>query len=330
MNMFLNFEPERMIQGIEIAKAGERTLDADELTMLKNKLLTAERNPNIIRLARGEGRIGILNEIIADDNIIFNWGFKGQHAFHQQSEFRDFLEPGAADVSQMKRIVRIFKDDIKYRYNKGFYSHRERINTADDLIEKIYDIIDNNSNSVSMLLLIKDWLCTFLHTAGAADFKNISPWVSTTSGEKRYETAYFFGMGHIPYSKRRAGKNKRFVIFDTWVNNYEEHYTYERTEYLINTFKSLGLPWYPDIHHEFMLKYAIYPHRLIGYYYFENNEMLYYRINPHYLEYMNSEDDFQIGNEIYIDQSDVNFPTTNPYRIIYSRIGNRFNVYDRR
>ncbi|MBR2472097.1 MAG: hypothetical protein IKB55_05385 [Clostridia bacterium] len=330
MNMFLTFEPEQMIRGIVTAKVGEHNLDTYELNELKNKLFQAEHNTNIIRLARGEGRIGILNEIIENDDIIFNWGLKGQHSFHRQSNFRDFLEPNSKDVAMMKEVVEIFKKDITYRYSKGFRKFHDRIERTESVVEKIYSIIDQNQNSNSSLVLIKDWICAVLHTAGAPDFKNISPWVSATAGCERYKTAYFFGLGNIPFSRRIMGKNKRFVIFDTWVNVDEEHYAYERTEYLINTFRDLGLPWYPDIHHEIMLKYAIYPHRLIGYYYFENDTLLYYKINPHYWENINADNNFKIGNEIYIDQSNVVFSADNPYRVIYSRIGNKFDVYYRR
>ncbi|MBR5614200.1 MAG: hypothetical protein IKW64_02720 [Clostridia bacterium] len=108
MDMFLTFVPERIIEGIKEAKVGERNLNANELSRLKNKLFEAEQNKNIIRLARGEGRTGILDQIVSNDNIVFNWGLKGQHAFHQQSQLRDFLEPNAVDSTQMKEIVKIF------------------------------------------------------------------------------------------------------------------------------------------------------------------------------------------------------------------------------
>lgn len=198
------------------------------------------------------------------------------------------------------------------------------------MIKKLYSAIDKNSDSQTDILLIKDWICAVLHTAGTADFKNISPWVSATAGDERYKTAYFFGMGYFPFSRRNAQINKRFVIFDTWVNKNEEHHIYERTQYLIDSFRRLGLPWYNDKHHEIMLKYAIYPHRLIGYYYFENDNLLYYKVNPHYFEYINDDAHFAIGDDISIDQSSVIFPADNPYNVIYSRSGMSFDVYDRR
>lgn len=330
MNMFSPFEPEQLIRGIEIAKTNERELDRGELNILKKKLLQAEQNPDIIRLARGEGRYRIIDEIIADDNIIFNWGMKGQHAFHRQSEFRDFLEPNCMDAAQMKKIVKTFKEAISYRYAKNFSNSRRHIENADSVAENLYRIIDDNESSEENLILIKDWICTILHTAGAAGFKNVSPWVSTTSGDRRYKTAYFFAKGRALPTERAAIRNRRFVIFDTWVNRYEEHHTYERTRYLIEKLRELGLPWYDDTHHEIMLKYAIYPHSLIGYYYFENDNLLHYQVNPHYLRCMNADDSFEIGNYVYIDQSDVSFPANNPYRMIYSRTGPHFNVFDRR
>ena len=316
MQMFAQFEPECMIKGIEVAKANGRELNANELILLKTKLLDAEQNSNIIRLARGEGRSGILDDIIENDEIIFDWGLKSQHAFHKQSEFRDFLEPNSMDVTQMKRIVNMFKEDISCRYKRNFKNVPYCLNNVDDVVRELFNIIDNNSDSHSSLMIIKDWICTVLHTAGASDFKNISPWVSATAGNQRYKTAYFFGTGHIPFSRRTTDMNKRFVIFDTWVNRYEEHNTYEKTKYLIDKFREIGLPWYPDKHHEIMLKYAIYPHCLIGYYYFENDNLLYYQVNPHYLKYMKAYTDFQIGDDIYIDQLRISFPANNPYRKI--------------
>ena len=327
MDTILKFEPNQMIESIEIAKLGEHNLDMHDLNRLKNKLFHAEQNTDIIRLARGEGRVQMLDEIISNDDVIFNWGMKGQHAFYQHSQFRDFLEPNSMDIAMMKDIVRIFKESITHQYSNHFHDFHDRTDKMEGIVEKIHTMIDEHSNSHESLVLIKDWICSVLHTAGAADFKNISPWVSTTSGYNRYKTAYLFGKGRIPFSRRIMGKNKRFVIFDTWVYVNEEHYAYERTRYLINTFRELGLPWYPDIHHEIMLKYAIYPHRLIGYYYFENDNLLYYKVNPHYWEYINLDKHFEIGNEIYIDQSNVCFPTNNPYRVIYSRRGNDFDVY---
>lgn len=327
--MSLQFKPQRMIENIKIAQTADHQLNSDELSSFKNKLLEAETNQRIIRLARGDGRVNIIDSIVLNDGVVFNWGLKSQHAFHEQSPFRDFLEPNAMDADRMREIVTMFKKDLAYRYRKHFDSKDQWLSTADSIVQRLNDVIDKNEHCGESLLLVKDWICAVLQTAGAADFKNISPWVSATVGSERYKTAYSFGSGNIPFSRRKMGRNKRFIIFDTWVSINDEHYAYERTEYLIQKFKELGLPWYPDKHHEVMLKYAIYPHNLIGYYYFEHDDLLYYQLNPHYWDEMKKEADFKIGEPLYFNQSDVDFPADNPYRMIYSRVGNHFETYKR-
>lgn len=287
------------------------------------------QSKHMIRLARGDGRTEILNQIVADDRVIFGWGLKGQHAFHEQSQLRDFLEPNQVDVDQLKRIIKLYEDNLTYHFRKtrsgnGWINARHR-----NLVQKLYDSIDENENSQENLLLIKDWLCTVLHTSGCIDFRNISPWVSASAGNDRYKTAYLFGKGKADYYKGRKTRH-RFVIFDTWVLPCDEHCTFERTQFLIACFAKMGLPWYPDRHHEIMLKYAIYPQNLIGYYYFEDDMLLYYYLNPNYLSRMKSDPNFQIGDDVFIDQTDVGFPANNPYRIIYERRGSQFDVHERR
>lgn len=326
MYLYAPFEPRNLIQSIECARTTGRSLTAQEISVLKEKLYTAEENQLLIRLARGDGRANILNQIIADDRVIFGWGIKSQHAFHEQSKLRDFLEPNQVDVEQMVRIVELYQHNLTYQFTKKLYANARCF----DNIKQLCDAIYKYQHSREALLLIKDWICTVLHTSGCADFKNISPWVSASTGASRYKTAYDFGAGVRGYGGRRTGTNHRFVIFDTWVFAAEEHMTFERTQFLIERFREMGLPWYPDRHHEIMLKYAIYPQNLIGYYYFENDCLLYYYVNPHYLEYMYSSPQFQIGDSVFIDQSDVQFPAENPYRIIYSRDGSQFDVFKRR
>ncbi len=326
MYLYAPFEPRNLIQSIECVKTTGRTLTSQEISLLKEKLYIAEENQSLIRLARGDGRASILDQIIADDRVIFGWGMKSQHAFHAQSELRDFLEPNQVDVEQMIRIVELYQDHLTYQFTKKLHANARWV----DSVEHLRDAIYRYQHSQERLLLMKDWICAVLHTSGCVAFKSISPWVSASAGAGRYKTAYDFGTGVRGHGGRRAGASRRFVIFDTWVLAAEEHLTFERTQFLIEQFRAMGLPWYPDGHHEIMLKYAIYPQDLIGYYYFENDCLLYYYVNPHYLERMNSDVQFQIGDHVSIDQGDVEFPADNPYRIIYSRDGSQFDVYERR
>ena len=329
MDMFSPFNPKQLIRGIPCAKTTGRDLTRQELAVLKEKLYVAEENSNLIRLARGDGRAEILNQIVADDRVLFGWGLKSQHAFYEQSKLRDFLEPNQVDVGQLKRIIKLYEDNLTYHFCKT--SPRDgRVNTQHhNLVKKLYDTIDGNRNSQENLLLIKDWICSVLHTSGCIDFRNISPWVSASAGNDRYKTAYLFGRGTVGACKRK-NIHRRFVIFDTWVLPCDEHRTFERTQFLITCLEKMKLPWYLDKHREMMLKYAIYPQNLIGYYYFEDDMLLYYYLNPHYLSRMRSDPNFQIGDEVFIDQTDVGFPADNPYRVIYKRTGSRLDVHERR
>ena len=56
----------------------------------------------------------------------------------------------------------------------------------------------------------------------------------------------------------------------------------------------------------------------------------YYYLNPNYLDCIEADPDFQIGDYVYVDQTEVFFPADNPYRIIYERKNGQFGVYDRR
>ena len=62
------------------------------------------------------------------------------------------------------------------------------------------------------------------------------------------------------------------------------------------------------------------------YYYFENDEILHYRVNPHYLNAWTIDPSFRIGDYVDIDQDLNNLPTDNPYRRIYSRFGDTFSA----
>ena len=329
MNMFAPFEPERLIQEVKCVKTTGRNLTEKETKVLKEKLYIAENNHDIIRLARGDGRLQILDQIIADDRVVFGWGLKSQHAFHRQSKFRDFLEPNRVDIDQLKKVIKTFEKNLDYHYRKAEFSNVGANAQHHDMSQKLYALIEENQESQRKLLLIKDWICSVLHTSGCLDFQNTSPWVSASAGNDRYKTAYLFGAGKT--SHYIGLKNcSRFVIFDTWVSAWDEHRTFERTQFLIESLEEMGLPWYPDRHHEIMLKYAIYPQNLIGYYYFEDNVLLYYYLNPNYLNHIKSDTDFHIGDDVYIDQTDVSFPADNPYRIIYRRGNGQFDVYERR
>lgn len=321
-----------MIDKIPQARTSGRELNPQELSFLKEKLFAAEDNPNILRVARGEGRKKILDEIVVQDYVLFDWGMKGQHALYEPTPYRDFLEPGMVDIQYLKDLIERYRGALEYRYLKFFSDPQKHICTNRGLTDRLCTLVEQYKDSIDVLINIKDWICFALQTAGDRDFKNISPWVSASVGELRYKTAYCFGQGRTKVVSANDQKtiNPRFVIFDTWVDPQEDGVAFKRTSQLIEEFDSIGLPWFKDLHHEIMLKYAIYPQRLVGYYYIENDNVQYYYVNPHYLNKWQENPEFEIGDYLYIDQGNVRFPASNPYRMIYGRYGSKFFVSDSR
>lgn len=63
MDMFSSFAPEQLIRGISCVKTTGRELTRREIAVLKRKLRAAEENPAVIRLARGDGRPKILDQM---------------------------------------------------------------------------------------------------------------------------------------------------------------------------------------------------------------------------------------------------------------------------
>lgn len=329
MDMFECFKPQNMIDKITSARTQERSLTSDELRHLRDLLYRAEQDDQIIRVARGEGRSSILNPIASNDNILFGWGMKAQHALYEESAYRNFLEPGCVDAAYMRRIIKQYEKAISYRMTKHFPEYASDAMAENNrYVQRLLRNVDLFQNEPEQLELIKDWLCTVLQTSGDINFRKVSPWISASLGEERYKTAYFFSGGRTSTSGGPQGNSikKRFVILDAWVRKDEEHIAFEKTADLITRLNSINLPWYEDRHHEIMMKYAIYPQNLIGYYYFENDHLLHYRVNPHYLNAWIENPRIQIGDYVYIDQDLDNLPADNPYRLIYSRFGDRFSV----
>ena len=332
MDMFECFKPQNMIDKITSARTQERSLTSDELWKLRDLLYCAEQDDRIIRVARGEGRSSILNPIASNDDILFGWGMKAQHSLYKESAYRNFLEPGCVDAENMCRIIIQYENAISYRMAKHFPEYAQDARRANNrYVQRLLADVDRFHNEPEQLELIKDWLCTVLQTSGDIHFRKVSPWISASLGEERYKTAYFFGGGRTSTAGRPQGNyiKKRFVILDAWVRRDEEHFAFERTADLIAKLNRINLPWYEDRHHEIMMKYAIYPHNLIGYYYFEDDHLLHYRVNPHYLNAWTRDPFFRIGDYVHIDQDLDNLPTDNPYRLIYSRLGDRFSVVRR-
>ncbi|URZ16634.1 hypothetical protein [Clostridium felsineum] len=334
MNVFDSLLPKNLIHSIPYFKSQNSEVCKLSKSFLKEQLLLAEKNTNLIRLARGEGRKFILDHIISDPDIIFNWGEKSRHAFLDKSKIREFLEPDVVNKELLLKLLKVYEEEIDYHWNKYFKNYRMILkhNCKEEIIDKIKRAIEISSLE-SDLIIIKEWLCYALHTAGSKKFSDISPWVSTSMGEIRYKTAYMYGAGNwniLKNSNNRSVFNKRFVILDYWALVSEEGDTYRNANYVGKKLRSMGLPWYENKINEVMVKYGLLPHQLVGYYYFENDELKYYFFNQHYIDEWEEDSNFKIGDFIYIDQTDVKFPSDNPYNIIYAKHGKKFEIFNKR
>ena len=362
-----DLKPHSLIEQIPKFKTKYGDLTIEDGAFIKQKLHEAEFNSQIIRLARGESRPIILDNIVSNPNIIFDWGVKSMHALYdnsENSELRDFLEPNQIDKELLKRLLYRYKrkllelhEDEKKRWenrkqnypeicknrldkiNKWKEKHPNRrcpfdiirfsesgINQSINTIENAIDNEDNYQN----LIIIKEFLCYSLHTSGYSKYKDISPWVSTSEGDNRYCYARtFMSPKNLENINRR--NTKRGIILDYWVDKREDGHAYRSTNHIIRKLHEIGIPWYRNKYNEVMVKYALYPHQLVGYYYFEDNELKYYVVNHHYVDMWKENLQFNIGDYIYIEQDNVDFPADNPYKVIYSKyeFGRYTSIYNK-
>lgn len=332
LHIFDNLSPKNLINAIPCFKSqNSDLLGRLSSEFLKSKLLLSEENSDIIRLSRGEGKKFVLDSIINFPNIIFDWGEKSMHSFYDSSDVRDFLEPNIVSKEMLFRLLNLYREELSRHYINypNRYAHAT---DKEEVIKRIADAI-TKLNSYNDLLIIKEWLCFALHTGGNKKFSDISPWVSTSRGNDRYKTAYLYGAGNLRHrlaADKSGIVNRKFVILDYWVPTHEENNAFTNADYVGNKLRSMGVPWYPNRHNEVMVKYVLFPHQLIGYYYFENDELKHYFVNHHYLEEWVKNESFEIGDYLYIDQENINFPSDNPYKVIYSKYGNNFSVFNKR
>lgn len=303
-----------MISEIPEFRSDDRNLYGIDSEFIRNKLLQSEENPNIVRLSRGEGRRQLL-EVIGDSMLLFDWGAKSNHSFRYPSNMRDLLDPGHISMEQLINLINLLSTTIE--------KHRRKIgspvkgNIDFEVFQRLIESASENE-----LIIIKEFICFVLHTAGnVPGFNVVTPWISTSCSDMRYNTARFFGQ-----------RNKKYAILDYWVAKSENGISYRRTSEIIDVLSRFGIEWYPDNHHEVMVKYALFPHQLIGYYLYEDSRIQYYYVNPHYLTKWKLDTNFQIGDYLNIPQEHVDFPVGdhNPYQIIYEKSGYHIGVFKKR
>lgn len=288
----------------------------------KSKLKNALHNDNIICLSRGEARSQALNEIVFHPEILFDWGEKSIQAFqdNQSEEIRRFCEPGVIDKPLLIHFIKKYIEGLNKHY-RGYNFLRcknEDINIfREELITKIEMENDNEK-----LLIIKEWLIYALHTMQEEEFKFITPCISCTYGEHRFDVAKKFGRGN-------KQQRRYYVIMDCWIEKDREGIAYRKVTYVNEVLKQYKLKWHKDINYEIMLKFAIFPQRLVGYYVVEDDKILKYVLNKHYVAMWNENTGFEIGEPVYIDQI-IDFNKIMPYKTVYMDYGHGFSIAGKR
>lgn len=273
---------------------------------LKKKLLESLTNENIINLSRGEGRPRVLNNILIQPEVLFNWGEKSMHAYleGQNSKLREFCDPNCIDKKLLLYYVNKYSNQLNF-YSKRF-SYLKNENISNKFQNLIDDILEENDRE--NLLLIKEWLIYAFHTAGVKEFAKISSCISCSYGEKRFQHGNRFGQGR--------GENAYYVILDLWVDKNEEGITFRKTQFVNQQLSRYGVNWFYNYHDEIMLKYAIFPQQLIGYYTMDRGRIIEYVVSKHYVEEWENNEEFSIGDYIYIEQN-IDFNQLGPYRTVY-------------
>jgi hypothetical protein len=289
-------------------------------TFLKQKLYNALTNPRIINLARGEGRSIALIDIVFHPEILFDWGEKSMHAFldNQSSKLREFCDPNEVNKDMIVEYI------YKYaRYLVKMMNKHDVLKVDSYVHEKIERLINNviNETNKEKLICIKEWLMYAFHTMGVREFSKITPCISCSYGFNRFQVSKRFG--------EHGGRNKYYVIMDSWVNINEEGITYKKTDYVNAILKEYGLKWFPNHNSEIMLKYAIFPQQLVGYYFVDNGQITKYVVNKHYIDEWNRDAEFEIGMTLYFDQN-IDFSILGPYNTVYQYYNGFFSVAARR
>ncbi|AXU86123.1 TPA: hypothetical protein KQB57_001378 [Clostridioides difficile] len=280
-----------------------------------------------------EYRNSVMRRVGTYENDIFNWGYKSMHSYMESLPLREFLEPNKVDRTLLFEFLDFMRELFSYQLRT--YPGRFDNSKTLDAIETIKNAIIK-TESHDDLLIIKEWLCFLLHTGNHRVFKNITPWISLSTGSKRYNIVHKFA-SRKPFTSYRTisekhtyNEKEKFIFIDYWEYVDKENLTFRNTNYIVNKLKSMGVNWYENRNNEVMVKYALFPQQIIGYYYFENRKLQYYFINPHYLKAWQKNKDFKIGDELYINQEQVVFPFNNPYRVIYGKKYGHISVVDKR
>lgn len=299
------------------------------------KLLEANRNKDIIMLARGDGRNNWNKYIKSDD--FFYWGVKSEHGYKDyisnwllkgrlsENELRQLLNPGEYSIELLIALL----NQIEYSLNW----YKEKMDIKEDSIlkykENKYNNIIKKYNSIKLginnvqnqddLFYLKFEMCRLLHIMGNPVYKNKSPYISTAKGDNRYKIACRFAGNK--YARVYKEKQNTFVILDYWVNMNENKHKFFIVKECIKVLEKYNVKFLKSWYDEVLLMYAMFPHQIVGYYYFENDKLLYYKINPFYLKEWENDIEFKIGDSIYIPQQINDIGDDFPFDRIYTDNG---------
>lgn len=267
-------------------------LDKCEIDLIKRKLLQSEENRNIIRVLRGEGRRDIIERYIYNSSIFFLYGLKSPHATVEANDLTELLNPVVKfEKREMLDFLPTLIDELKRQHKKD-----SPINLPDDIEEKFRRFICENTD----IQFVRDFFASILHTSGRnKDYNTAKPWISCTYGASKFEIAERFA--------RCRDTVDDYILIDYWVQRTRKYRapTYYLTRNIINRLKSFSMDWYPDHNKEIMVRYGLFPHNIVGYYVYKDRKLRSYVINPHYLHRWQADSSFDIGDSVFIDQSEV-------------------------
>lgn len=269
------------------------SLSQAETDFVKRKLLGSEEKRGIVRILRGEGRRDIIDRYINNSSIFFMYGLKSQHAIFNSSSLTEILKP-ITNLSQgdIIRLLPTLINELRRQHD----NKRSPIYLSNDIEDKLRRFVWENDD----MQFVKDFFVSILHTSGGArEFGMVTPWLSCSYGARKFDTTRNFAKG-----KERT---KDYVLIDYWTkrNQRKTPSTYYLTKDIIKRLRLFSIEWYPDYHNEIMIRYGMFPQNIVGYYVYKNDRIHSYVVNKHYLQLWRTHEAFDIGKNVFINQSDV-------------------------
>lgn len=301
-----------------------RNLEGIGAEFIRNKLEEAyntgymNSNSNFVMISRGEGSNDLVQYIKSND--VYTWGVKSMHASTNDYYIQDLLSPHNNSKDFLLQMVNRIQESFMYYVNMK-YVNSWKIEINEGQVRNIVRDLESkveNAMCKNELEDIKYQLCLYLHLLNYYDddvYRSNKIFISGQSGLYRYETAKKYAAG-------RNNENGEYVILDYWVKKTEITFTFHLAKMLYELINRYGIKWFDSyitaLDYEIVSKYVLLPHRLVGYYYFIDDEVQYYSINPNIVDEWRENLEFKIGTDIYVRQDLSTINGNFPYNIIYS------------